>query len=64
MTGKMASNDDAVAFVAEHPPAGLDVDVVAQALQCRLEAADPDGLFPAREVLPRQVEACARLIAA
>ncbi len=64
MTGEMVSNDVAVAFVAEHPPAGFDVDVVAQALQCRLEAADPDGLFPARSVLPGQVEACARLISA
>ncbi len=63
MTGEMVSNDVAVAFVHECRPEGLDVDVVAQALQCRLEAADPDRLFPARNVLPGQVEACARLIA-
>jgi hypothetical protein len=30
-------------------------------LQCRQDARDPDHLFPARAVLPRQVEACARL---
>ncbi len=64
MTGKMVSNDVAVEFVHESRPAGLDVDVVAQALQCRLEAADPNGLFPARDVLPGQVEACSRLISA
>jgi hypothetical protein len=34
-----------------------------EALACRAAAADPDGLFPARIVLPRQVEACARLLA-
>ncbi len=62
MTGKMDSNDVAVAFLHESRPDGLDVDVVAQALQCRLEAADPDRLFPARNVLPGQVEACAKLI--
>jgi predicted nucleotidyltransferase len=61
MTGGMASNDDAVAFLKEQQVPGLDVDLVAAALQCRHDASDPDHLFPARAVLPRQVEACARL---
>ena len=60
-TGGMASNDDAVVFLNEQQVPGLDVDLVAAALQCRHDARDPDYLFPARTVLPRQVEACARL---
>ena len=63
MTGRMASNEDAVALVAECRPDGLDVALVARALQCRRDAADPDSLFPDRDALPRQVAACARLIA-
>jgi predicted nucleotidyltransferase len=61
MTGGMASNDDAVAFLNGQQVPGLDADLVAAALQCRHDASDPDRLFPARAVLPRQVEACARL---
>jgi predicted nucleotidyltransferase len=61
MTGGMASNDDAVAFLNEQQVPGLDVNLVAAALQCRHGARDPDHLFPARAVLPRQVQACARL---
>jgi predicted nucleotidyltransferase len=60
MTGGMASNDDAVAFLSEQQVPGLDFDLVAAALQCRHDASDPDHLFPARAVLSRQVEACAR----
>ena len=62
MTGGMASNDDAVAFLKQQQVPGLDVSLVAAALQCRHEARDPDHLFSARAVLPRQVEACARLV--
>jgi predicted nucleotidyltransferase len=62
MTGGMASNDDAVAFLNQQQVPGLDVKLVAAALQCRHDARDPDHLFSARAVLPRQVEACARLV--
>ena len=62
-TGRMGSNDDAVAFLANHAPPGLDVTVITQALECRRAAADPDHLFPARSALPHQVAACAQLIA-
>jgi predicted nucleotidyltransferase len=61
-TGRMGSNDDAVDFLHEHPPAGLDIGPIEQALACRLAAADPDPLFALRTVLPAQVEACAALI--
>ena len=60
MTGGMASNDDAVAFLNRQQVPGLDVGLVAAALQCRHDTSDPDHLFPARAALPRQVEACAR----
>jgi predicted nucleotidyltransferase len=59
-TGRMASNDDAVAHVAERPPPGLDLDLIERALQCRRTDSDPDELFSARAVLARQVETCAR----
>lgn len=62
-TGRMGSNDDAVAFLSERPPAGLDVASIQQALACRRAAADPDPLFSLRGVLPAQVEACAALFA-
>lgn len=60
VTGRMASNDDAVAFIHENCPVGLNVDLVARALQCRKEARDPDTLFTDRKTLPRQIDACAR----
>ena len=61
--GRMGSNDDAVVFMQERPPAGLDLASIEQALACRHAAADPDPLFTLRSVLPVQVEACAELIA-
>jgi predicted nucleotidyltransferase len=63
ITGRMGSNDDAVAFLMETSPARLDVDLIARALQCRRTAADPDSLFPARAMLPSQFEVCASLFA-
>jgi len=62
-TGRMASNDEAVAFTRENRPAGMNTDVLAQALAYRLAGADPDALFPARAVLRDQVKACTRFIA-
>jgi predicted nucleotidyltransferase len=62
VTGCMASNDEAVAFLNQQEVPGLDVKLVAAALRCRHDARDPDHLFPARAVLPRQVEACARFV--
>lgn len=61
LTGRMASNDDAVAWLHENPPEGLDLGLLDRALRCRHRAADPDELFPDRVALHRQVTACARL---
>jgi predicted nucleotidyltransferase len=62
MTGRMGSNDEAVDFVVAQAPAGLDLELVTEALRCRHAASDPDPLFAARGLLPRQVEACSRLL--
>lgn len=62
-TGRMASNDEAVGYLRDHPPPGLDLALIGRALACRHEAEDPDRLFDERSALPRQVDACARLIA-
>ena len=61
MTGRVGSNEDAVAFLKERPLAGLDLELIARALRCREAAADPDVLFPARTALPGQFDACASL---
>ena len=63
MTGRMGSNDAAVAFLESARPVGLDVRLLARALQCRHADADPDPLFSARTTLPSQVDACAALLA-
>ncbi len=62
-TGRMASNDDAVAYLARHAPDGLDVALIRRALACRQSAADPDLLFPERTLLPLHVAACKVLVA-
>jgi predicted nucleotidyltransferase len=62
MTGLIGSNDDAFAFLAERPLAGLHVNLITRALQCREAAANPDALFPERTVLPSQIDACAALL--
>jgi predicted nucleotidyltransferase len=64
ITGLMGSNDFAVAFLKESRVPGLDVRSLECALHCRQSAADPDALFPARRVLPSQIDACVALISA
>src|SRR5262245_61311338 len=61
-TGRIGSNDDAVAFLSESPVAGLDAELIARALELRNAAADPDPLFYARTLLPSYVDACAALL--
>ena len=58
----MGSNDDAVAFTREHPPPGMNTDILTRALSYRQAAADPDELFPARRILPDQVKSCIQVI--
>ena len=63
-TGLMGSNDDAMAFLSKKDIAELDIGLIECALQCRQIAADPDVLFPARKVLPSQIDACTALFSA
>jgi predicted nucleotidyltransferase len=62
MTGRMLSNDDAVASLGESCPSGLDTGLIRRALDCRRAAADPDALFPARALLLGQVAALERFM--
>lgn len=62
MTGRMGSNDEAVAFLGEACPDRFDVSLISRALECRQACADPDPLFPARTSLPSQVDACMALL--
>jgi hypothetical protein len=61
MTGRMGSNDDAVAFLLKAGLSRLDLRLIVGALQCRQADADPDSLFPARTKLRSQIDACAAL---
>ena len=61
-TGQIASVEDAVAYLDECRPAGLDAGLITRALRCRSRSADPDDLFGERKSLPGQVDACRRLI--
>jgi hypothetical protein len=63
MTGRIGSNDDAVAFFDKSRPRGLDLNLLTRALECRQADADPDSLFAERTRLPSQVDACAALLA-
>jgi hypothetical protein len=62
IVGRMGSSEDAVAFLHERPPPGLDLISIDRALQCRRSADDPDSLFTLRSTLPAQVEACSAVI--
>ena len=46
MTGLMGSNDDAVAFLRESHPAGLDVGLIERALECRQAPPTPMPCSP------------------
>ena len=63
ITGRMGSNDDAVAFLKEEPVADLDIVSIERALAYRRMAADPDALFGDRAALPGQIDACTALLA-
>jgi hypothetical protein len=63
LTGRMSSNDEAVAFIGGRRLPGIDLASVEAALACRTAAADPDALFVLRGVLPAQVDACAAILA-
>ena len=57
-TGTVASNDDAVDFVARHKLAGPGIDLITRAVHCRNAGADPSDLFMERHTLPTFVGIC------
>jgi predicted nucleotidyltransferase len=60
--GKIGSNDEAVQFLKDTKPFGLDLDLIERALRCRQAAADPDELFHERSRLTRQIDVCSDMI--
>ena len=61
MTGRMASNDDAVSWLRGQSLPAFDVPLIERALDIRRTAEDPDPLFADRTRLRRQVAACQSL---
>jgi predicted nucleotidyltransferase len=62
--GRMASNDDAVAFLHAQPQPGIDLDLVDRALVCRIANRPSDELFGERDKLAGQLAACVKIIGA
>jgi hypothetical protein len=62
-TGKVASNDDGVAYIEESNLIGSDIDIVARALRCRNDGGDPSPLFCERQRLLRLVSVCNKCVA-
>lgn len=63
-TGRVTSNDAAVAFVQDRALASSEVDIIVRALRCRNEGRDPLRLFSERSRLPRLLGICKERIAA
>lgn len=60
-TGRICSNDEAVAFLQWERPSDLDIGLIVRALECRNADSDPDELFIERSKLSGLVKACKRL---
>lgn len=63
-TGAMGSNDAAVAYLRAHPPQGIELGPIEEALRCRQTPADPEALFAERGKLLLQAAAVSRVVAA
>jgi hypothetical protein len=65
VTGRIASNDSAVAFLSEWPRSReLSVSLIQQALERRCSDGNPGALFSQRATLMQLVLFCERLVAA
>jgi predicted nucleotidyltransferase len=60
-TGRMGSNDEAVALLHEHQQPGLDLDLIDRALACRRDNRPSDALFAERGTLAAQLAVCAKI---
>jgi predicted nucleotidyltransferase len=63
-TGRMASNDDAVAFLHAQPQPGIDLDLIDRALACRTANRPPDELFGERGKLADLLAASVKIAGA
>lgn len=63
-TGRMASNDEAVAFLHAQPQPGIDLDLIDRALDCRRGNRPSDELFGERGKLAGQLAACLKIVGA
>jgi len=59
--GRMASNDEAVAFLHAQPRPGIDLDLIDRALACRMANRPSDELFAERGKLACLVAACVKI---
>ena len=59
--GRMASNDDAVAFLHAQPQRGIDLDLIDRALACRTANRPSDELFAERGKLAGLLAACVKI---
>jgi predicted nucleotidyltransferase len=62
--GRMASNDEAVAFLHAQLQPGIDLDLIDRALACRIANRPSDELFGERGKLAGQLAACLKIIGA
>jgi hypothetical protein len=59
--GRMASNDEAVAFLHAEPQPGIDLDLIDRALACRMANRPSDELFAERGKLAGLLAACVKI---
>jgi len=59
--GRMASNDEAVAFIHAEPQPGIDLDLIDRALACRMANRPSDELFAERGKLAGLLAACVKI---
>lgn len=60
-TCRMASNDDAVAFLHAEPQPGIDLDLIDRALACRMANRPSDELFEERGKLAGLLAVCGKI---
>jgi hypothetical protein len=63
VTGKIASNDDAVAFLRGYAGVGVDLDIIERALACRNDGESSAPLFAERSKLLGLPDSCKRMMA-
>jgi predicted nucleotidyltransferase len=60
-TGRMGSNDEAVALLHDQKQPGVDLDLIDRALACRIANRPSDELFAERDKLAGLLATCAKI---